>query len=99
MKLGVVGIRRCPNPAGDAPDVVDDQAQLTADDPAVIREALAADLLGTSPLPDGMDQLNAETVNDPKQRGLCQKVKGPGVMGFEQPKQAGALRQSCISQR
>lgn len=40
-----------------------------------------------------MNQLNAEPVNDPKQRGRGQKVKGPSLMSFEQPKQAGALRQ------
>lgn len=56
MKPGVVDIRRYPNLVGDDFGEVDDPARLTAENAAVIRDGFAADRLGTSPLPDGMNQ-------------------------------------------
>jgi hypothetical protein len=56
MKPNVVDIRRYPNLAGDSFGEVDDPAQLTAENAAVVRDAFVADRLGTPPLPDGMNQ-------------------------------------------
>lgn len=93
VKPTVLGIRRCPDPAADGPQMIDDQTPLAADDPAMIGNPLASELLRAPALPNGVDQFNAKTVHNAQQRWLRQKLEGPRLMGFEQAKPTGTLRQ------
>ena len=50
-------------PPHDQPPLIQQETQFPADNPAVIREAFAADLLRTAAFPDGVDQLDPIRVN------------------------------------
>ena len=71
--------------------LVQQQAEFAPDDPAMIGETFATDLLRAPPLPDGMDQLDAIRVNDPKDRRGGEEAPCPVVMGPEEAKEPGAL--------
>jgi hypothetical protein len=64
---------------------------LTSDNPAVIREAFAADLLRAAAFPDGVDPLDAVGVNDPEHRRGGQEDLRPVLMGPEEAKEARPL--------
>src|SRR6266511_4153530 len=53
-------------PRHDQPPLVEPQTEFAPDNPAMIREAFAADLLGTAAFAHGVDQLDAVGVNDPE---------------------------------
>src|SRR5438132_245016 len=55
-------------PPHDQPPLVEQQTEFAADNPAVIGEAFATDLLGTPAFAHGVDQLNAIGINDPQHR-------------------------------
>lgn len=93
LEQGIVHVGRRAQPTDDAPQVVDQQAQLVADDPAVVGEALAAHLARTAPFPNGVNQFDTVTVDYPQQGGLGQKSPGPPPVGHERPEQPGALGQ------
>jgi hypothetical protein len=78
-------------PRDDQPPLIEHQTQFAADDPAVIREAFAADLLRTAAFPDGVDQLDPRRVNDPEHRRGGQEGCGPVLMRLEEAKEPGAL--------
>jgi len=59
----------------------------------MIREAFAADLLGTAAFAHGVDQLDAVGVNDPEHRRGGQEGLCPVLMGPEETKEPGALRE------
>ena len=63
----------------------------TLNNPAVVRHAFAADLLRAPAFTDGMDQLDAIRVNDPKDRRGGEEAPCPVVMGPEEAKEPGAL--------
>jgi len=59
-----------PGPAHDFTSVVDPPAQLHPDDPAPVALALLADLLGTAPLTDRMDERAAVASDDGEEGGV-----------------------------
>jgi len=75
------------------PEPVHYRAQLAARNPALIGNALASNLSGATPIPDGMAQRNAVTVCNAHQRGGGQKVPGLVALGVQVAEPAGAFRQ------
>lgn len=73
--------------------VNEQQTELTADDPAPVGFAFAADLLGTPPFPQGVEQFNPITIDPPQDRGCGQKLLRPSLGGGKEPKEARALGQ------
>lgn len=93
LEQHIVHMGRRAQPTDNAPHVIDQQAQLIADDPAVVGEALAANLARTAPFPNGVNQLDTITVDHPQQGGLGQKPPSPPPVGHEQPEQPSAFGQ------
>ena len=93
MKGLVVNIGGGTVPVANQSKLVHDGAQLAADNPAMIRDALASDLSGAAPVTDGMAQLNAITVGDAHQGGLGQEASRPVLLRMPAAKPAGAFRQ------
>jgi len=71
--------------------LVEQETEFPANNPAVVRHAFAADLLWAPAFTDGMDQLDAIRVNDPKDRRGGEEAPCPVVMGPEEAKEPGAL--------
>lgn len=76
-----------------SPQVVEHQAELAPDNPAMLGFAFAADLLGTPPFPQGMEQLDPVASYHPQDRWDRQELVGPGAVGRKQAKEPGALGQ------
>ena len=91
LKRLVRHLRRGTIPPHHQAILIQQQTELATDNPAMIREALAADLLWTPALPDGVDQLDPLGVNDPEHGRGGQEDLGPVVMGSEEAKEPGAL--------
>jgi len=62
------------------------------DDPAMIGEAFAANLLGTAALAHGVDQLDAIGVDDPSTVGAAKKACVQSSMGREGGERDGCAR-------
>jgi hypothetical protein len=71
--------------------LIEEQTEFAADNPAVVRHAFPADLLGAPAFADGMDQLDAIGVNDPQGRRGGEEDPCPVLMGPEEAKEPGAL--------
>ena len=80
-------------PVHDQAQVIEQEAELAAHDPASIGEAFLADLLLAAPFSAGMDQLDSIAVDDAEQRRCCHEGCGQVPMAVEQTEQASALRQ------
>src|SRR5215831_2947416 len=78
-------------PPHDQPPLIEQQTEFPPDDPAMIREAFPADLLGAATFTDGMDQLDAVGVDHPEHGRGGQESPRPILMGFEETKEPGAL--------
>src|SRR4029453_9749295 len=78
-------------PPPDQPPLVEQETEFPTDNPAVVRDAFAADLLRAAAFTDRMDQLDAIRVNDPKDRWGGEEDPCPVVMGPEEAKEPGAL--------
>ena len=78
-------------PRDHQPPLIEEQTQFAPDDPAVIGEAFAADLLGTAAFAHGVDQLNAIRVDDTEDRGSPQEGPCPVLMGREEAKEPRPL--------
>ena len=81
-------------PPHDQPPLIEQQTEFPADNPAVIREAFAADLLGAAAFAHGVDQLDAVGVDDPEHGRGGQEDLRPVLMGLEETKEPGALGQA-----
>src|SRR5262249_137251 len=62
-----------------------------ADNPAMVRHAFAADLLGTASFAHGVNQLDAVGVDDPEHGRGGQESPRPVLMGLQETKEPGAL--------
>ena len=93
MKPGIVGVGRRAEPTDDFTPLIDQQTQLTADDPPMIGESLTTDLGRAAPFANRMDQFDAIAVDHAQQGGWRQEQQGPLPMGLELTKQPGPLRQ------
>ena len=92
---GVVrDMRSGTRPPHDQPPLMQYETQFPADNPAVIREAFPADLLGAAALAHRMDQLDAVGVDDAEPRWSSQERPRPILMGLEETKEPGTLGQA-----
>jgi len=73
--------------------LVQQQAEFPPDNPAMIGHAFAADLLGAAAFAHGVDQLDAVGVDDPEHSRGGQERPRPVLMGLEETKEPGALRE------
>src|SRR5215475_7514108 len=78
-------------PPHDQPPLVEQQTEFAPNNPAVIGEAFATDLLGAAALAHGVDQLDAVGVDDAEHGWRGQEDLRPVVMGLEETKEPGAL--------
>ncbi len=78
-------------PRHHQPPLVEQQTEFAPDNPAVVREPFAADLLGTAAFAHRVDQLDAVGVDDPKHGRGGQESLRPVLVGFEETKEPGAL--------
>src|SRR5713101_908677 len=72
--------------------LVQQQTEFAADNPAMIREAFAADLPGAAAFAYGMDQLYPIRVDDPEHRRRGQEGLRPVLMRLEEAKEPRPLR-------
>jgi len=79
------------NPRYHPAPLVQHQTQGTADHPAVIREALAADRPRAPAFPDGMDHLDPIGVEAPEHRRGSQEGRRPRLRGPEEAQEPGPL--------
>ena len=78
-------------PGHDQPPLVQHQTEFAPDNPAMIREAFAANLLGTPTFAHGMEQLDPVRVDDAEHGRSGQEDLRPVVVRREEPKEPGAL--------
>ena len=78
-------------PPHDQPPLIEQQTEFAADNPAMIGEAFAANLLRTAAFTPGMDQLDTIGVNDAEHGRGGQESPRPILMGREETKEPGAL--------
>jgi hypothetical protein len=71
--------------------LVQQQTEFAPDDPAVVREAFATDLLGAAAFAHRVDQLDPVGVDHAEHRRSGQEGLRPVVMGREETKEPGAL--------
>src|SRR5215471_5537211 len=81
----------CYRSAHDQPPLIAQQTQFPLDEPAMIGEAFAADLLRAAAFAPGGDQLNAIRVDDPEYSRGGQERPRPVLMGREETKEPGTL--------
>ena len=74
-------------PPHDQPPLIEQQTEFAPDNPAVIREAFATDLLGTPAFTHGVNQLDAVGVNAPKHGRSGQEDLRPVLMGLQKTKE------------
>src|SRR4029434_7091221 len=74
-------------PPHNQPPLVQQQTQFAADNPAVVRETCAPNLLGATAFAHGMDELDAIGVDDAKHRWGSPERLCPVVMRFEKTKE------------
>ena len=73
------------------PPLIQHQTQFAPNNPAVVREAFAADLLRAAAFAHRVDQLDPIGVNDAEHRRGHQEDLRLGLMGREEAKEASAL--------
>src|SRR5215471_545693 len=89
---GVIGnIGRVTGPPHDQPPLIEQQTEFAADNPAVIREAFPANLLGAAAFADGVNELDAIRVDDAEHRRRGQEDLRPVLMGLQETKEPGTL--------
>ena len=91
LKGVIRDIRGGTRPPHDQPPLVEQQTEFPTNNPAVIGEAFAADLLGTAAFAYRVDQLNPIRVDNPEHGRSSQEDLRPVLMRPEEAKKAGAL--------
>jgi hypothetical protein len=91
LKGVIRAIRGGTRPPHDQPPLIQEETQFAADNPPVIREAFAANLLGTAAFAHRMDQLDPVRVDDAEHRRGGQEDLRPVLMRLQEAKEPGAL--------
>src|SRR5713101_6995552 len=94
LKRVIRDIGRVTGPPHDQPPLIEQQTEFASDDPAMIREAFAANLPRAPTFPHRMDQLDAIRVDDAEHRQRCQEGLRPVLIGREEAKEPRALGQA-----
>jgi hypothetical protein len=84
-------IGRGTRPPHDQPPLIEQQAEFAADNPPMVGEPFAADLLGAAAFADGVNELDAIRVDDAEHGRRGQENPRPVLMGLEETKEPGAL--------
>src|SRR5262249_49591517 len=84
-----IGRGTCP-PYDQSP-LIEEQTEFPADNPAVIREAFAAHLLGAAAFADGVNELDAIRVDDAEYGRSGQENLRPVLMGLQETKEPRPL--------
>src|SRR6266853_563777 len=71
--------------------LIEQQTECAADNPPMVRQAFAANLLRAAAFAHRMDQLNAIRVDDAEHSWGGQESPRPVLMGHEETKEPGAL--------
>src|SRR5262245_13359709 len=74
--------------------LIQQETEFAADNPAMIGEAFAADLLRTAAFADGMNELNPIRVDDTEHGRRGHEDLGPVLMGLEETKKPRPLRET-----
>src|SRR6266511_3803235 len=74
-------------PPYDQPPLIQQETEFAADNPAMIGETFAADLVGTAAFAHGVDELNTIRVDDPEHGRGGQESPRPVLMGPEETKE------------
>ena len=104
---GVIGdIGRGTGPPHDQPPLIEQQTEFAADNPAMIGEAFAANLLGAAAFADRVNELDAIRVDDAEHRRSGQENFRPVLMVFKRRKsrvrsgrRGNNARESRVNQR
>ena len=91
LKAVIRDLGRATRPPHHQAILVEEQTEFAPDNPAVIREACAADLLGAAAFADGMDQRNPVRVDDAEHGWGGQESLRPVLMRLQKTKEPGAL--------
>src|SRR5215471_12362604 len=91
LKRVIRDIGRGTGPPHDQPPLIEQQTEFAPDNPAMVGQAFAPDLLRAAPLAHGMDQLDAVGVDDAEHGRSSQESPRPVVMGLQKTKEPGAL--------
>ena len=94
LKGVICDIGRGTRPRDDQSPLIEQQTEFTADDPAMIREAFAADLPGAAAFADRMDELDPIGIDDAEHRRRGQESLRPVLMSREETKDR-VLSGSC----
>lgn len=73
MKGGVMDIGCVTSPSAYQPQLVEDETQLTAHNPSMVRKAFLSNLSLTSPLTIGVQQFYSIAIGNTQHRRFCQK--------------------------
>jgi hypothetical protein len=93
MKSGVMDISLITISANHLAEMIEQEAQLTSDNPAAVGKSFPANLMLRTPFTDRVDQLDPIAIDHTQQTRFRQKVVGPILMGCKQTKQSGAFGQ------
>src|SRR6516164_9514999 len=94
-RKGVIrDIGRVTCPPHDQPPLIEQQTEFAADNPAMIGEPFAADLLRAAAFAHGVNQLDRTGVDDPEHSRGGQEEPRPVLMGPEETKEPGTLGKS-----
>ena len=94
VEPSVVGVRGCPGPADDLPQVVDRKAQFASDNPTVVGDAGFRPLLRVAAVAHRVDQFDAVGIDHAEQAGLGEEQQRPLPVVAQPPEQAGTLGQA-----
>src|SRR6266446_1673974 len=87
--IGDMGRGTCP--PHDQPPLIEQQTECAADNPAMVRQAFAANLVRAAALAHGVDQLDPRGVDDAEHGRSGQEDLRPVVMRLEETKEPGTL--------
>ena len=94
LKGVIRDIGRVTCPPHDQPPLIEQQTEFAADNPAMIGEPFAADLLRAAAFAHGVNQLDPIGVDDPEHSRGGQEDPRPVLMGPEETKEPGTLGKS-----
>jgi hypothetical protein len=91
LKGGIRDIGGRTIPRHDQPPLIEHQTEFPPDNPAVMRETFAADLLGATAFAHGVDQRDPIRVDHPEHRRSGQEDLRPALMRPAEAQEPGAL--------
>ncbi len=91
LKRVICHIGRGTCPPHDQPPLIEQQTEFAADNPAMVRQAFAANLVRAAALAHGVDQLDPRGVDDAEHGRSGQEDLRPVVMRLEETKEPGTL--------